>query len=117
MMLDWNEYGKQLSGTIAEIGRISPEIIRGYRAISDVGTKTAHLDAKTRELIALAVAVTRQCDGCITTHTEAAVKQGATKEEIIEALGVAIAVNTGAALIYSARVLDAYSVKNQDKKS
>jgi len=56
-------------------------------------------------LIALAVAVTRQCDGCIITHTDAAIKQGATREEIVEALGVAVAVNAGAALIFSSRVM------------
>ncbi len=64
-----------------------------------------------RELIALAVAVTRQCDGCIVVHTDAALQHGATREEIAEALGVAIAVNAGAALIYSSRVMDAYTAK------
>ena len=107
MMLDWNEYRKQLATTIAEIGRLSPETVRGYRELSDAGNKTARLDAKTRELIALAVAVTRQCDGCITVHTDAAIRQGASREEIAEALGVAVAVNAGAALVYSARVMDA----------
>lgn len=66
------------------------------------------LGAKTRELIALAVAVTARCDGCITVHTEAAIRQGATREEIAEALGVAITVNAGAALVYSTRVMDAF---------
>jgi AhpD family alkylhydroperoxidase len=65
------------------------------------------LGAKTRELIALAVAVALRCDGCITVHTEAALRHGATKEEIAEALGVSVAINAGAALVYSARVLDA----------
>ena len=105
MMLDWNAYQQQLIASIAQIGKISPDTVRGYRELSDAGAKTGKLDAKTRELIALAVAVTRQCDGCITVHTDAAVKHGATREEIAEALGVAIAVNAGAALVYSARVI------------
>jgi AhpD family alkylhydroperoxidase len=111
MMLDWNAYQQQLLASIAQIGKISPDTVRGYRELSDAGAKTGKLDAKTRELIALAVAVTRQCDGCITVHTDAAVKHGATRDEIAEALGVAIAVNAGAALVYSARVMDAYSAK------
>jgi len=61
-------------------------------------------------LITLAVAITRRCDGCITVHTDAAIKQGASREEIAEALGVAVSVNAGAALVYSARVIDAYEV-------
>lgn len=107
MMLDWNAYRKQLLATIGEIGKTSPEITRGYQGLSQAGVKTGKLDAKTRELIALAVAVTRQCDGCITTHVDAAVRNGVTREELVEALGVAIAVNAGAALVYSARVMDA----------
>ena len=111
MMIDWNAYQKQVIAGVAEIGTISLGTVRGYRELSDAGGKTNVLDAKTRELIALAVAVTRQCDGCITIHTDAAVKHGATKEEVVEALGVAIAVNAGAALVYSTRVLDALTAK------
>lgn len=108
MMFDWNEYRKQLVGRIGEIAKLSPSITRGYAEISGASAKTGKLDDKTRELIALAVAVTRQCDGCIAVHTDAAIKYGATREEVAEALGVAIAINAGAALIYSARAMDAY---------
>lgn len=107
MMLDWNAYRAQLTQRIGEFGRLSPGTVRGYRGLSQAGDQTDVLGAKTRELIALAVGVTRQCDGCIATHTDAALKAGATREEIAEALGVAIAVNAGAALVYSSRVLDA----------
>ncbi len=113
MMLDWNLYAKELISMLGEVARVSPDVLRGYRTLSDAGKKTGRLDAKTRELIALGVAVTRQCDGCITTHTEAAIKAGATREELIEALGVAVAVNAGAALVYSARTLDAFTTHMQ----
>jgi len=111
MMLDWNEYRKQIATVVTEIAKISPDTVRGYAQISGAGAKTAHLDAKTRELIALAVAVTRQCDGCITVHTDAAVKHGASREEIMEALGVAVAINAGAALVFSARAMDAFTAR------
>lgn len=55
----------------------------------------------------------RQCDGCITTHVHAALKHGTSTEEIAEALGVAIAVNAGAALVYSARVMDAVAAYSE----
>ena len=110
MMLDWNAYQSEIGTGVAQIGRTNPAIVRGYRELSNAG-ESGVLDRKTRELIAIAVAVTRQCDGCITIHTDAAIKHGATKEEIVEALGVAISVNAGAALVYSTRVLDAYQAK------
>lgn len=111
MMLDWNGYRKQVGAGVGEFARLSPETARGYRMLGEAGQKTGHLDAKTRELISLAVAVTVRCDGCIAVHTDAAVKLGATREEIAEALGVAVAVNAGAALVYSTRVLDAYTAR------
>lgn len=111
-MLDWNEYQKQLQRQIAEIGRSNREIVKGYRELSNAAIATDLLGGKVRELIALAVAITRQCDGCIITHVDAAIKQGVTKEELIEAMSVAIAVNAGAALIFSARVMDAFNAKN-----
>jgi AhpD family alkylhydroperoxidase len=58
------------------------------------------------------VAVTTRCDGCITFHTDAAKKLGATEGEVMEALGVAIDLNAGAALIYSARAMDAFAAKS-----
>lgn len=111
MMLDWNTYHKQLMGTIGDIAKLSPDTVKGYQTLSGAGKQTGHLDEKTRQLIALAVAITTRCDGCITVHTDAAIKAGASKEEIAEALGVSVALNAGAALVYSARVMDAYAAK------
>lgn len=110
-MMDWNAYRAQLLEGVKSIGQVSPDVVKGYQALGGAKAKTNLLGDKVNELIALGVAVTRQCDGCITVHTAAAMKAGATKEEIIEALGTAIAVNAGAALVYSARVLDAYAAK------
>ncbi len=107
-MQDWAAYREQLMGTLSTIGEISPGILKGNQILSDAAPAGAGLGAKTRELIALAVAVTTRCDGCIAFHSDLARKAGATKEEVVEALGVAIALNEGAALIYSARAMDAF---------
>jgi len=112
-MMDWNAYRAQLGAGVGEMGKLSPDTVRGYMTLGGAGAKTGHLDAKTRELIALAVAISLRCDGCITVHTDAARKQGATKEEIAEALGVAISVNAGAALVYSTRTLDAFAAAQE----
>jgi len=77
--------------------------------MSSAGQKTYNLDEKTRELIAVAVAISLRCDGCIAVHTDAARKLGATPAELAEALGVAASVNAGAAIVYSTRALDAFA--------
>ena len=82
---------------------------RAHGMLGGAGQKTGHLDAKIRKLIAIAVAISLRCDGCIAVHTEAARKLGATPEEIAEALGVAVSINAGAAVVYSTRALDAYA--------
>ena len=113
MMLDWETYHKQVLAGVGDVAKLSPDTVRGYAALGAAGQKADLLGAKVRELIALAVAVTVRCDGCIAVHVDAATRHGATPAEIAEALGVATAVNAGAALVYSTRVMDAYSAHVQ----
>jgi len=116
-MMDWNAYQKELGGRIAELARLSPDTLKGYQTLSAANAATSHLGEKTRQLISLAVAVTTRCDGCIIFHTDAALKAGASREEISEALGVAVAMNAGASLIYSSRVMDAVAAKTAAQAS
>ncbi|WP_321839977.1 carboxymuconolactone decarboxylase family protein [Paraburkholderia bannensis] len=109
MMQDWNSYRDALLERVGDYAKITPDVMRGLMTIDGAAAKTGTLQPKIHELIALAVAVTTRCDGCIAVHTKKAVEHGATLEEISEALGVAIALNAGAALTYSARVLDAHA--------
>jgi len=106
MLYDWNTYQAELSKAIPEFAKLSADSLKGYQTLSAANAKTSLLGEKVRQLISIAVAVTTRCDGCITFHTDAALKAGATKQEIAEALGVAMAMNAGAALIYSLRALD-----------
>jgi hypothetical protein len=46
MMLDWNDYRKQLAAGVKEIGQLSPDTIKGYMALSSAGQKTDLLGAK-----------------------------------------------------------------------
>lgn len=112
-MLDWKQYRDQMGARLREIRTTKPDIMKAYAELHHANAASTHLDAKTRELIALAVAVSLRCDGCINAHTDAAVKAGASKEEMVEALSVAIMVNAGAAMVYSARTMDAFDTYTQ----
>ncbi|HKR42080.1 MAG TPA: carboxymuconolactone decarboxylase family protein [Paraburkholderia sp.] len=109
MMQDWNTYRDSLLERVGDYAKQSPDVLRGVMTLDNAAAKTGRLEPKIHELIALAVAVTTRCDGCISVHTKKAVEHGATLEEISEALGVAIALNAGAALTYSARVIEAHA--------
>ena len=112
-MMDWNEYRQQVVAGVGNLAKLTPDTIKGYGAMGAAGAKTGRLDPKTRELIAIAVAITLRCDGCITVHADNARKFGASVEEIAEALGVAVSVNAGAAIVYSTRALDAYQASTE----
>lgn len=106
--MDWNNNRSHLMEGVGKLAQLSPDTVQGYLTASGAGKKTGHLDEKTRQLISLAVAVTTRCDGCLSVHSNEALKAGATREEVAEALGVAVAMNAGAALVYSTRALDAF---------
>ena len=78
--------------------------------------KANALDTKTKELIALAIAVATRCDGCIAFHAEAAVKQGASREEVLETMGMAIYMGAGPSVMYAAQALEAFD-QFQDTKT
>jgi len=85
-----------------------PDVFAGYRALSSAALADGALDGKTKELIALAIAVTKQCDGCIASHARGAARRGATAEEVAEALGVAILMNGGPGTVHAPRALQAF---------
>lgn len=107
-MIDWNTYRGQVSAGVGEMAKLTPDTIEGYLQLGQSGGCTDRLNGKTRELIALAVAVSLRCDGCIALHTSAARKFGATGEELAEALGVAVSIAARAALVYSTHAFDAF---------
>ena len=105
--MNWSDYLRQMGGHMRALGQAAPGPLEGFRALDAAAFKTQHLDAKTAELIALAVAASTGCDGCIGVHALRAAKVGATQEEVAEALGVVVAIKAGAALVYAGRTMDA----------
>ena len=85
-----------------------PGVYDGYQATSAAVLVDGALDAKTEELIALAIAVSKQGDGCIASHARRAARRGATTEEVAEALGVTIMMNGGPGTGRAPRVFAAF---------
>src|SRR3546814_13211555 len=73
-MLDWNDYRDELKTRIGEVGKLSPDTVRGYATLSNAGTNTGHLAATTRDLLPRAAAVTTRCVGSIRVHPPSALK-------------------------------------------
>jgi AhpD family alkylhydroperoxidase len=82
--------------------------MKGFSELATAATKDGALDKKTKELIALALGVAARCDGCLGFHTQALVKLHATRQEIIETLGMAVYMGGGPSLMYAADALTAF---------
>lgn len=86
----------------------SPEAWAGFGQLHKAAVSEGVLPARTKELMALVVAVVKQCDGCIAYHAKAAARRGATPEEVAEALSVALLMDGGTASVYAPRAWAAY---------
>lgn len=109
MTKDWKNLMAELSAPLRELREGAPDVMKGFSAIAQASLKANALDTKTKELIALAIGVATRCDDCIAFHTKAAVLQGATREEVLETLGMAVYMGAGPSVMYAAHALDAFS--------
>ena len=90
MHRNWPELAGGLSPALKELRSGAPEVMKGFSAIARAALEANALDTKTKELIALAISVAVRCDDCIAFHAKAVVERGASREEILETLGMAI---------------------------
>lgn len=92
---------------MARLTEGQPAAMGGFAQLHEAASGAGALDARTKELIALAIAVTARCDGCIAFHTNDCLAAGATREEIMDALGVAVLMGGGPSVIYATHVVEA----------
>jgi AhpD family alkylhydroperoxidase len=97
--------------------RLAPEPAKAFRAFSQIVFAEGALPAKTKQLIAVAVAHVTQCPYCIRSHTRGALRQGATGEEIMEAIWVAAEMRAGGAYAHSALALDTIAHETEQRAS
>ncbi|MGH3434921.1 MAG: carboxymuconolactone decarboxylase family protein [Sciscionella sp.] len=103
-----HDVADELAGPVRELRAAIPEVFRGYAQLHRAVMADGALPVKTKELISLAIAVSKQCDGCIASHAKGAARSGATAEEVAEALGVAINMNGGPGTVHAPRAFAAF---------
>ena len=110
--MDKAMYPSSDPGIAARRKQLAPGPLAAFKAFSDSVFADGALPAKTKQLIAVAVAHVTQCPYCIRGHTAAALKSGATGQEIMEAIWVAAEMRAGAAYAHSALTLDTMAEKS-----
>ena len=107
-MKNYPEIVRNISANLKVLRADTGPTMQGFSSMAQAAVKPGALDRKTKELIALAIGVATRCDGCIGFHMEALVKLGSSRGEIEEALGMAVYMGGGPALMYAADAIGAF---------
>lgn len=107
-MKSYPEIAEKLEEGMGALGEAIPSTMTPFGEVVGAALADGVLDAKTKELIALAIAVTVRCDPCIAHHSRAVTNAGASRAEVTEALGVAVLMGGGPAVAYSVSAMDAF---------
>jgi AhpD family alkylhydroperoxidase len=108
MSKDYKAYAGDVDARAVNLFKAAPDTMRAYRGLMEAASKDGALDAKTKELMALAIGIALRCEGCIVFHVRAALRHGATREEVAESIGVAVELGGGPSAVYGADALAAF---------
>ena len=106
--MDAHEILDELREPGRQLRRLIPDVYSSFGALDHAVIVDGALSAKHKELIALAVAATRECDACVVAHARGASLAGASEQEVAEAMGVVILMNGGPGTVWGPRALEAF---------
>jgi AhpD family alkylhydroperoxidase len=99
---------EELRQPSVDLHGLIPDVMKNYTALSTAAMAEGELSSATKELLALVIAVTRECDGCMVAHARGALRAGVTRQQVAEAIGVAISMNGGPGTVWGPRALRVY---------
>lgn len=108
MSKDFVQIANDVMSGIGALHHGTPDAMKAFAALSTAATAAGALDTKTKELMALAIGIAVHCDGCVAYHTKIAQQRGATRQEVLETVALAIYMGGGPAAVYGADALRAY---------
>lgn len=108
MYKDWPKLAADLTPLMGSTRKAIPGTWGGFTDMAKHSIAPGALDSKTKELIAVGISIATRCDGCIAFHTKAAVKHGATREEMLETVAVGLYMGGGPSSVYGAMAMEAY---------
>jgi len=116
-MTQWAAHLDGIKTMLRALRGDTPIVMKAFSGLAQAATAPAALDAKSKELIALGISVAVRCDDCIGFHVKAALDHGASREEVVETLGMAIYMGAGPSVMYATHALEAYEQLKPDAAS
>lgn len=106
--MDWTKFMDETVSNIEILSKEMPDTVAGFNQMGKAAKKSGALDEKTKEIMALGIAIATRCDSCIGFHIKALIRLGITREELCEALAMATYMGGGPSYAYSAKALKAF---------
>ena len=108
--MDWDDFMNETVANITALSKEMPETVKGFNQMGGAAKKNGALPEKTKEIMALGIAIATRCDSCIGFHVKALIRLGITREELCEALAMATYMGGGPSYAYSAKALKAFDI-------
>lgn len=112
--MDWNAFMAETEENLAAFSKEVPQTVKGFGLMGAAAKKNGALSEKTKEFMALGIAVATRCDSCIGFHVRALVRLKTTREELCEALAMATYMGGGPSYAFSAKALNAYDTFSEE---
>lgn len=107
MTTDFVQRHRELQDGFRRLRRTDADLMSGFAALHAAALADGVLPSRIKELMALAIGIATHCEGCIAFHVHDAMKAGASRAEVEEAIGVAVLMGGGPAAVYAADAMEA----------
>ena len=106
--MDWKATLSHTNSILTPLRKDQADTAKGFHELHNAALAPGALGTKEKELIALAIAISKQCNDCIGFHIKAAIRAGATRDEVAETVNVCVLMNGGPGYMYGAKAVEAY---------
>ena len=106
--MDWKAFLDKTRKDFTSLSKEIPDMFKGFSIMGNEAKKNGLIDEKTKEFVALGIAISTRCESCIGLHVETLIKLGMTREELIEVLAMCSYMGGGPSITFSTKALEAF---------
>ena len=106
--MDWKSFIKETKTKFSILNKEIPDTFEGFNLMGKEAKKNGIVDEKTKEFVALGIAISTRCESCIGMHVESLIRLGTSREELVEVLAMCSYMGGGPSITFSAKALEAY---------
>lgn len=106
--MDWKDKLDETRAGLRNLNGAIPDTARAFGGLGKAVKEGGTLEFKTKEYVALGIAVAVRCETCIVLHVEALIKAGTTREEVADVLAMTVQMGGGPAMMYAAKALECF---------